>query len=112
MSIRLLDGFPCCCTREFIRFSICSTKVGTFPSCDASATSNPEFEDSTIVLLLNFGGIPQQIRCPAMEYAQLNIQNKKMYRCSTNTCLIERVKNMFKLDVGPKHTKARELVNV
>ena len=38
-------------------FSICSTKVGTLPSCVVSATSNPEFGDSTIALLLNFGGI-------------------------------------------------------
>ena len=38
-------------------FSICSTKVGTLPSCVVSATSNLEFEDSTVVLLLNFGGI-------------------------------------------------------
>ena len=56
----LLDGFRCCHTGEFIRFSICSTKVGTLPSYVASAASDPEFGDFTIVLLLNFGGILQQ----------------------------------------------------
>ena len=76
-SIRLLDGFLCCCSREFIRFSICSTKAGTLPSCAASVASDPKSEDSTIVLLLNFGGILQGIACPTMEYAQLVIQNKE-----------------------------------
>ena len=54
---RLLDGFPCRCIGEFIRFSICSTRVGTLPSCAASAASNPESGDSTVVLLLNYCGI-------------------------------------------------------
>ena len=40
--------------------SICSTKVGTLPSCAASTTSDPKFEDSTTVLLLNFCSILQQ----------------------------------------------------
>ena len=47
-----------------------------------------------------------------MKNAQLNIQNKKMYRFSTKMCPIGRAKNMFMLDFGPKHTKAQELVNV
>ena len=41
-------------------FSICSTKVGTLPSCVVSATSNPEFGNSTVASLLNFGGILYQ----------------------------------------------------
>ena len=55
-----LDGFPYYRTGEFIRFSICSTKAGTLPSYAASAVSNPEFGDFTVVLLLSFGGILQQ----------------------------------------------------
>ena len=69
-SIGLLDGFP---TGKFIRFSICPTKVETLHSCAAFAGSDPGFEDSTVVLLLNFGGILQQIACLTLEYAQLNI---------------------------------------
>ena len=38
-------------------FLIYSTRVETFPSCAAYAASDFEFEDSTVVLLLNFGGI-------------------------------------------------------
>ena len=53
-SIGLLDGFPYCRTGEFIRFSICSIKAGNFPSYAASTTSDPESEDSIVVLLLNF----------------------------------------------------------
>ena len=45
-----------------------------------------------VVLLLNFGGILQQKACPTMEYAQLIIQNKKMYRCSIKMCPIGRAK--------------------
>ena len=67
--------------------------------------------DSTVVLPLNFGGILQQKVCPTMEYAQLNIQNKNMYRCSTKMCPTGRAKNMFMLDFGPEHTKALELGN-
>ena len=55
--VRLLDGFPCYLIGEFIRFSICSTKAGTLPLCATSTASDPESEDSTVVLLLNFGGI-------------------------------------------------------
>ena len=110
-SIRLLDGFPYCRTREFIRFSIYSTKARTLPSYVASVASDLESGDSTVVLLLNFGSILQQKVCPTMEYAQLNIQNKNMYRCSTKMCPTGCAKNMFMLDFGPKHTKARELVN-
>ena len=110
-SIRLLDGFPCCRTREFIRFSIYSTKAETLPSCAAFVALDLESKDSTIVLLLNFSGILQQIACPIVEYAQLNIQNKKMYRCSIRTCLTKYAKNMFRLDFGPEHTKAWELIN-
>ena len=40
--------------------SICSTKVGTLPSCVVSATSNPEFGNSTVASLLKFGGILYQ----------------------------------------------------
>ena len=61
---RLLDGFPCRRIREFIRFSICSTMVGTLPSCATSAASNPEYEDSTVVLLLNYGSIVFSKKCP------------------------------------------------
>ena len=67
--------------------------------------------DSIVVLLLNFGGILQQKACPTMEYAGLNIQNKKMYRCSTNMCPTKRAKNMFMLDFGSEHTKTQELLN-
>ena len=83
-STRLLDGFPYCCIGEFIKFSICSTKAGTLSSYAASIASNLESGDSTVVLLLNFGGILQKIECLIVEYAQIIIQNKKMYRCSTN----------------------------
>ena len=82
-------------------FSICSTKAGTLPSYAAFAALNLEFEDSTVVLLLNFGGILQQKVCPTMEYAQLNIQNKKMYQCSTKMGTTRHAKNMFRLDFGP-----------
>ena len=108
--IGLLDGFPYCCTGEFIRFSICSTKAETLPSYAASASSDLESRDSKIVLL-NFGGILQEKTCHAMEYAYLNIQNKNMYRCSAKMCPIGRARNMFWLDFGPKHTEARKLVN-
>ena len=60
----LLDGFPYCRTGEFIRFSICSTKARTLPSYANSTSLDPESEDSTIVLLLNFGGILLQKSCP------------------------------------------------
>ena len=49
--------------------------------------------------------------CPTVEYAQLNIQNKKTYRYSKKMCTTGRVKNMFFLDFGQEHTKAQELVN-
>ena len=83
----------------------------TLPSCGASPTSYPESRDSTIVSLLNFCGIILQKVCPTMHYAQLNIQYKKLYRCSTKTCPIGSAKNMFLLNFYPEHTKARELVN-
>ena len=63
-------------------------KVGTLPSCAASTTSDLEFEGSTVVFLLNFGGILQKKVCPTRS-----------------------AKNMFQLDFGPKHTKSWELVN-
>ena len=78
-----------------MRFSICSTKAGTLPSSAASTASYLESKYSTVVLLLNFGGILQQKECPTVEYAQMNIQNEKMYQCSTRICPIERAKNMF-----------------
>ena len=37
--------------------------AGTLHSYAASAASDPESEDSIVVLLLNFGGILQQITC-------------------------------------------------
>ena len=76
-SIGLLEGFPYCRTGEFIKFSICSTKAGTLPSYAAFAALDPESGDSTIVLLLNFGGILQQNVCPTVEFAQLNITKQK-----------------------------------
>ena len=72
----VVGWIPYCHTREFIGFSICSTKAGTLLSCVASTASNPESGDSTVVLL-NFGGILQQKVCATVEYAQLDIQNKK-----------------------------------
>ena len=47
-------------------FSICSTKAGTLPSCVASTTSDPEFIDFIVVLLLNFDSILQQ-KCKTRE---------------------------------------------
>ena len=44
-SMGLFDRFPFCLTREFIKFSICSTKAGTLPSCATFAASNPESKD-------------------------------------------------------------------
>ena len=44
---------------RFITFSICSTKARNLPSYAASATSDPKSGDSTVVLVLNFGGILQ-----------------------------------------------------
>ena len=41
-------------------FSIHSTKVRTLPSCATSAASDPESEDSIVILLLDFGGILQK----------------------------------------------------
>ena len=54
--------------------------VGTLPSCATSATLDPESRDSTVVLLLNFGGILQQKVCPAVEYAQLYKNKKNVYK--------------------------------
>ena len=48
----------------------------TFPSCVASAASDLESGDSTVVLLLNFGGILQQKACSTGEYAKLYIKKK------------------------------------
>ena len=59
-SMGLLDGFPYCCPREFIRFSIYSAKAGTLLFHVAFATLYLESGDSIIFLLLNFGGILQQ----------------------------------------------------
>ena len=93
-SIGLLDRFPCCCIGEFIRFSICSTKAKTLPSYATFAALDPEFGDSAVVLLLNFGGIfLANCVCPTVEYAQLIIQNKKIYRCSTKMCPTGCTKN-------------------
>ena len=50
-------GFPYCRIGEFIKFSICSTRDETLPSCAASAASDPESGDFILVLLLIFGGI-------------------------------------------------------
>ena len=61
----------------------------------ASTASDHESGDSTVVLLHNFGDILKQKACPTVEYAQLNIQNKKMYQCSTKMCPTERAKIMF-----------------
>ena len=58
-SIGLVDGFLYCHSGEFIKLSICSSKARTLPSCFVSTTSDPESGDSTVVLLLNFGGILQ-----------------------------------------------------
>ena len=56
-SIGLLDGFPYYRNGEFIKFSICITRDETLPSCAASAASDHESGDSTLVLLLIFYGI-------------------------------------------------------
>ena len=58
-SIRLLDGFPYCRTREFIRLSICSARARTLPSYAASTTLDPKSKVSRIVLLLIFCGVLQ-----------------------------------------------------
>ena len=87
----MLDGFPCSRTREFIKFSIYFTKAGTLPSCAAFAASNLESVDSTVVLLLNFGGILQQ-----------------------KLSLTERAKNMvsgFSSGIHQNIQKARKLMN-
>ena len=77
----LLDGLPYDFTREFIRFSICSTKVETLPFCAVSTASDLESEDSTTVLL-NFGGILQQ-------------KSGLIRRCFTKMCHMGCAKNMF-----------------
>ena len=59
-SIGLLDGFPYYRAKEFIRFSIYSTRARILSSYVASTASNLESGDSTVVLLLNFCGILQQ----------------------------------------------------
>ena len=51
--------------------------TGTLPSYDAFEASNLESRDSTVVLLLNFGGIIQQKACPIVEYTQLYKNKKK-----------------------------------
>ena len=73
-------------TGEFIRFSIYSTRVGTLPSRVVSRASDLESEDSTIVLLLNFGGILQQKCVPPWNMHNYIKTNKKMYRFS-KTCV-------------------------
>ena len=84
----MLDGFPCYRTGEFIRFSICSTRAGTFLSCASSTISDPESEDSTVVLLLNFCGIFQQNLVPSH---------------LPKICLVDFLVN------SPKHTKSEEI---
>ena len=80
-------------------FFICSTRVGTLPSYATSAALDPKSGDTTIVLLLNFGGILQQKLGSAVEYAQLYIYKKKQKDVwiFTKMCPTRRAKNMFRL---------------
>ena len=104
-SIRLFDGLSYYRTGEFIRFSICSTRAGTLPSCAASIASDLESGDSIVVLLLNFGGILQQKTMSHHGVCTTKKKKRKMYRCSTKMCPIGRM-----LDFGLEHTKAQKLV--
>ena len=76
-SIGLLDGFPYCCTGEFIKFSIHSTRAGTLLSYTTSTATDPKSKVYIVVLLLNFGGILQRKWVPLW-----NMRNyKKTKRC-------------------------------
>ena len=109
-----MDGFPYCRIGEFIRFYICSIKVGTLPSYAASTASDPESRDSTVVLFLNFGGILKQKSGSTMEYAQLQIKNKKMCGFSQR-CVPPGFPKIFfgrfSSGIHQNIQKARKLVN-
>ena len=68
-------------------------QVGTLPSCATFVVSNPEFEDSTIVLLLNFCGkcanVPRNYSLSELNMCQnlTSVETKNGSLSSLDSCL-------------------------
>ena len=95
-SKELLDGFPYCCTGEFIKFSIHSTRARTLLSYTTSTTTDPKSEVSTVVLPLNFGGILQRKWVPLWNMHNY-IKKQKDVWIFTKMGPIGHAKYMFQL---------------